>query len=100
MNLLYLILIYFVFINLCLQNTIAVKNSQNCFVDNDNFIFSNRRTKRVFCESADFKSPNLTCIDNISGEQIESRCQADLKCQDVSEVNSEISKLRCVEAQS
>jgi|SRR2546430_2354753 len=93
-------LVYFAIICLFLQNSCAEDDSRNCFVDSDNFISSNRRTKKVFCQSADFKSTKLTCIDKISGKQIKSNCKNDFVCQDVSDVNSNISKLRCVEKQS
>ena len=82
-----------------LQIINAERDSQDCLVDNENFIFSNRRTKRVSCKYADFTSPMLTCIDKISGEQIQSKCASNLLCQDVSEADTNISKLRCVEAQ-
>ena|SRR5688572_23091311 len=73
------------------------QNIANCFVDADNLIVSNRKAKRVFCESADFKSPKLTCISKTDGKQIRTNCLESLMCQDVSEVNSSTSKLRCVE---
>ena len=96
----YTALAYIAIICLFLQNSYAEEDSRNCFVDSDNFISSNRRAKRVFCNSADFKSPIFTCIDKMSGKQIKSSCKNDFVCQDVSEVNSNISKLRCVEKQS
>lgn len=89
--------IFIVIVCSYLQSTMAVfKSSKDCFVDENNFIVSNNRNRRVFCESADFKSPKLTCLDKINGNSIQSACIAGLMCQDVSEVNSSQSKLRCV----